>query len=139
MDGNVMRRSYLLARAYVFVCGVILILSTYTSQFVMPELYYDNGPVPPWHDRSVDMLVSLGYALLLLLPYRWTVSGWLFGVRLTLLIFVSLWLSYVVVTGIYGFIEGQKHWLIVPASGLILALAILAPGALIVKRRLANT
>jgi hypothetical protein len=138
MNNKVMRRSYLLARGYVFLCGVILILSTYVSQVVMPELYYDNGPVPTWHDRSFDILATLGYALLLLFPYRWSVRGWAFRVRLALLIMVSLLLSYVVITGMYGFMQGQKHWLIVPASGLILGLAILAPSALIVKRRLIN-
>ncbi len=135
MDSRVIRRGYLLARGYVFICGVILILSTYTSQVVTPELYYDNGPVPAWHDRSVDILAGIGYALLLLFPYRWSIRGWAFRIRLTLLIFSSLWLCYSVIDGIYGFMQGQKHWLIVPASVIILGLAVLAPSALIIKKK----
>ena len=136
MDRSVMKRGYLVARGYVFVCGVVVILSTITSQVLMPELYYDAGPMPPSRDRSVGILANLGYALLLILPYRWSVRGWAFRIRLTLLIFGSLWLSYGVVSGIYGFMQGQKYWVVVPASVLILGLAILAPGALVARRKL---
>jgi hypothetical protein len=131
-----MRRGYLLARGYVFACGVLLILSMFASQVMMPGLYYDAGPVPPWHERIVGTLAGLAYALLLILPYRWSTRGWAFRVRLTLLILASLWLALAGGSGLYGFMEGGKDWLIVPASVLILSLAILAPGALVVRRKM---
>ena len=101
----------------------------------MPELYYDDGPVPPWPARAVDVAIGLGYALLLVLPYRWSVRGWAFGVRFTLLVLTSLWLCYVVASGIYGLIQGEKHWLVAPTSVLVLGLAILAPATLVARRR----
>jgi hypothetical protein len=131
-----MRRGYLLARGYVFACGVLLILSMFASQVMMPGLYYDAGPVPLWHERIVGVIAGLAYALLLILPYRWSTRGWAFRLRLTLLIFASLWLAIVGASGISAFMEGGKDWLIVPASVLILGLAILAPGALVVRRKM---
>lgn len=131
-----MNRGYLLARGYVFACGIVLILSVYASQVVMPELYYDAGPTPPWSDRAIGTVGVLAYALLLVLPYRWSTQGWAFRVRLTLLVLASLWLAFAAASGIYSFMEGGKDWLIVPASVLIFALAILAPGALLARRKM---
>ena len=65
--------------------------------------------------------------------------GWAFRVRLTLLIFTSLWLAFATGTGLYGFMEVGKDWLIAPASLLILGLAILAPGALVARKKWIET
>jgi hypothetical protein len=127
---------YLLARGYVFACGIVLILSVYASQVVMPGLYYDAGPAPPWPDRAIGTVGGLAYALLLVLPYRWSTRGWTFRVRLTLLVLASLWLAFAAAGGIYSFMEGGKDWLIVPVSVLIFALAILAPGALLARKKM---
>jgi hypothetical protein len=136
MERSFMSRGYLLARGYVFACGIVLILSMYASQVVMPGLYYDAGPTPAWPDRAIGTVGGLAYALLLVLPYRWSTRGWAFRVRLTLLVLASFWLAFAAASGIYGFIEGGKDWLIVPASVLIFALAILAPGALLARRKM---
>lgn len=130
-----MRRGYLLARGYVFACGVVLVLSMFASQVMMPGLYYDAGPVPPWDERVVGVIAGLAYALLLILPYRWSMRGWAFRARFALLILTSLWLALVAGSGLYDFLEGGKDWLIVPVSVLVLALAILAPSALVVRRK----
>lgn len=125
---------YRIARAYVFTCGVVLMFSMFVSEAVMPELYYDNGPVPPWQERATHVSVSIGYALLLILPYRWSVRGWAYGARFMLLLLASLWLCSRAMSGISGILQGHTHWLIVPASILILGLAILAPGTLFARR-----
>ncbi len=135
VDRGVIKYGYLVARGYVVTCGIFMIFSMVASQALMPDLYYDNGPVPPWQDRVVGVSAGLAYALLLILPYRWSVRGWAFRVRLTLLLVASLWLCYGAATGMYGFIQGRKHWLIVPASVLILGLAILAPATLVARRK----
>jgi hypothetical protein len=134
-DRAIMSPGYLLARAYVLACGLFAISAVVASQGVMPELYYDQGPVPPWQNRIVDGSVGLAYALLLLLPYRWSVRGWAFHARLALLLLASLWLCYGVATGMYDLAQGRKHWLIVIASVLALGLAILAPATLVIRRK----
>ena len=128
-------RFYLLARGYIVVCGLFGVFAIYAGQVMTPTLYYDEGPVPPWTDRSLDIARNFGYALLLLLPYRWSMRGWFYRVRLALLIVASPWLAYAIATELYWLLQGRKHWLIIPASISILALAILAPSALVFRRR----
>jgi hypothetical protein len=134
MDGA-SRYGYLAARGYVLACGVFVLLATIASQALTAELYYDQGPVPPWQDRIIDVAAGLVYALLLILPNRWSPRGWLFKIRLTLLMLSSLWLCSRVAVGVYDLIQGRRHWLILPASAFALALAILAPVTLLAARR----
>ena len=134
MDGA-SRYGYLAARGYVLACGVFVLLATIASQALTAELYYDQGSVPPWQDRTIDVAAGLVYALLLILPYRWSPRGWRFKIRLMLLMLSSLWLCSRVAVGVYDLIQGQRHWLILPASVFVLALAILAPVTLIAARR----
>jgi hypothetical protein len=135
MDHGVFKYGYWAARGYVLACGVFVLLATIASQAFTKELYYDQGPVPPLQDRTIDVAVGLVYALLLMLPYRWSSRGWLFKVRLALLVLSSLWLCSRVAVGVYDLIQGRRHWLILPASAFVLALAILAPVTFIAQRR----
>ena len=123
------------ARGYLVACGLLVLFLTLASQVMMPELYYDQGPPPPWPERAPAVAGTLAYALLLILPYRWTLRGWSYRVRLALLIVTSLWLVYAVATGVHEVLLGRKHWVAVPASVFVLALALLAPGALILRKR----
>ena len=135
MDHGVFKYGYWAARGYVLACGVFVLLATIASQALTAELYYDQGPVPPWQARIIDVAAGLVYALLLILPYRWSPRGWLFKVRLALLVLSSLWLCSRVAAGVYDLIQGRRHWLILPASAFVLALAILAPVTLIAAKR----
>jgi membrane protein YdbS with pleckstrin-like domain len=126
---------YRLARAFILACGLLVLFLTIASQFMMTELYYDRGPAPPWPDRAPAVAGTLAYALLLVLPYRWSVDGWSYRIRLTLLLAGSLWLVVAIAIAVRDVLLGRKHWVAIPASLFVLALAVLAPVALILRRR----
>ncbi len=129
------RRAYRLARGYVLACGLLLILATLASQAVMPDLYYDAGTVPSWPERAAGAGAALAYALLLLLPYRWSGRGWLYRARLAVLLLFSAALVAIAGSMLLTFADGGRDWRMVPVAVAAFVLAVLAPGTLFARVR----
>lgn len=129
-----MSRLYLLIRGYVFACGLIIAVSTFVSHFILPELFFEAAP-PPFSEQLPFIVISFGYALLLLIPHRWTLHGPLFYGKLLLLLITSTYLAVISVVGFLDYLNGTKHWMIIPVSLCTMILAIGAPATLLIRRR----
>ncbi len=126
---------YWLMRTCVSACGLILILVVCSSPFFLPELYYDTGPIPPLSDQLFSIILGLGCAAVLLLPHTWTIRGWLYYVKLVLLIISSIVITFFSLVMIITFFEGGKSWVIIPVSLGLLMLAFSAPATLLMRKR----
>lgn len=112
---NKLTFGYLPLRIFVGGCGLLILFGILVTQGA-PGLFYDHGPIPPLNERLLDIVPQLIYASLLLTPHRWMVRGWLFYVKLILLLLFSLRLIGAGIDGILAYRDGGKDSLIVPTS-----------------------
>ena len=131
-------RAVILYRAarVVLILGALLWVFASISAYMLPELAYDEGPMPTQRQQQLDLARAIGVALLLAVPFRWTARGVPFFLRLIAVSLISLWILVAAARGLWGFVQGSKHWLVIPASGMFVVVAILLPLTLLTARKI---
>jgi hypothetical protein len=131
------RTIYWLIRIPLAAYGLLLV-ATVPVGLLFPEIVYSETPnVPPWQFvREIDLL---GYGLLLLLPHRWFMRVPLYILKLVFLSYGVFREFYMLATGVIGFVQGKKHWPIVPVALMLVLLALAAPLSIIMKKRIVNS
>lgn len=127
---------YWVVRAGVAVAGLLAILGTVVSHFVMPGLYYDHLPEPPpLREQLPSIAAGFGLGALLLLPHRLTMRPWLFWPRLTVSAAVGLFLVWAGVSAIAAGLRGGRDPAIFPAGVGFMLAGVSVPGSLWWRRR----
>lgn len=134
MNVNANRALYYPLRAALALLGLFLISSALLS-FLYPDIVHSESRRPVWQNTLLNAAFLL-YGLLLLVPYRRLTQSFMFPVALFVFALGVLWAAYACVSGLAGLVQGRKGWLILPLSGLFVALAVGAPVALMMRRRL---
>lgn len=134
---NSIRIAYRIARGAIVLAALLWVFSAVAGYLVLPELHYDDHrSIPPASERQLAFAGSLLGAILIAAPYRWTMRRWPFNIRFAAFCVLSLWLIRGAGFGLVGYLRGTKHWLVVPVSGALLAVAIILPLTLLVARRI---
>jgi uncharacterized membrane protein YhaH (DUF805 family) len=125
---------YYFLRAALALLGLFLVSSALFS-FLSPDIAHSESQRPTWQNTLLDVAFLL-YGLLLLVPYRWLRQPFLFPIALLVFALGILWAVYVGISGFVGLVQGRKSWLILPVSIIFVVLAMAAPTALMMRRRL---
>jgi len=126
---------YKILRVFLTLSGIIIVVFTYSSHFIMPGLYYDNSPIPPIKERILNAGLPFLYAILLIVPHRYTVNNLAFYIKMSLLLIASCWMVLTGLNGIIEYLQGGKHWGILLTSMVALAISAVAPFTLFTKRK----
>ncbi|MCM3871221.1 MAG: hypothetical protein ND895_11085 [Pyrinomonadaceae bacterium] len=121
---------YYLIRACLALLGLFLMTASVFSIFY-PDIVHSESSRS--YLRDVTLMV---YGGALLVPFRWLRRSFLFPLALLIFTLGVMWAVYASLPGVVGFIQGRKSWLILPVSAIFLVLAVIAPAALIMRRRL---
>jgi hypothetical protein len=135
---NLEQAMYLLLRLAVVGVGASIIFATIATDFMMPELYYDEMPgPPPLRERLPDIVLSFAVGLLLMVPNRWTSRGWMFWCRLGVYIILSgmlLWPAARLLLD--GIDPGKSRKAVFAATALYVFAAVAIPICFVWSRRI---
>lgn len=104
---------FFLVRAYFFLFG-LLYTSTGLVGIVFPDIYSEY--IGAQWKISIQSLFLSAIGLNLLLPFKYSASGYLLFLRNFLLCLAALHSLYIGIYGIFAYIQGDKHFLIIPFS-----------------------
>ena len=128
---------YFVMRIGMAGAGLLVVLATLSSHFLMPELYYDEAPgPPPLREQLPGILAGFGIGILLMVPHRWTQRSWLFWPRLAVYGLIAAFSLWRAIEGVLAGLAGGKSWHIFPASILIGCIGLALPLCLLWSRRL---
>lgn len=128
---------YWVVRVAIAGAGLLAVVGTLTSHFLMPELYYDEAPgPPPLREQLPAILSGFGIGILLMVPHRWTRRAWLFWPRLAVYGLIAALLFWRAIEGVRSGLAGGKSWHIFPASIVIACIGLALPLCLLWSRRL---
>ena len=99
-----------LLRIYIWSWGALIVVTSWCIFLVVHKEYFRDTAVPELWVRIILMTIFWVYALLLLLPYRRTLTGWLFVSRLTLLFLGSAWMIHSAAEHTFNYIDGVGDW-----------------------------
>jgi len=127
------RTLYYFLRACLALLGLLMVgLSLFSMLY--PDIVHSESSRPSWHSYLFDVALLL-YGLLLLVPFRWLKRPLVFPFAMLVFALGVLWAAYASLSGLAGLAQGRKSWLILPASAIFVVLAMIAPAALMVRRR----
>ena len=128
------RALYYFLRACLALLGLFLVASALAS-LLYPDVVHSEPSRPSWQNVFLDVAFLL-YGSLLLMPFRRLRQSPLFQGALLVFTLGVLWAAYAGLSGLVGLAQGRKGWLILPASAIFVVLALIAPAALLMRRRL---
>jgi hypothetical protein len=114
--------------------GLFLMLSSLLS-LLSPDVVHSESPRPFWQNALLDV-AFLVYGLLLLVPYRCLRRQVIFPVALHIFAIGVLWAAYISLSSLMDLAQGRKSWLILPVSIIFVALTLIAPIVLMMRKRL---
>jgi hypothetical protein len=91
-------------------------------------------PGPPVLSRLLSSLPSLAAGLVLLMPMRYFASGIGYRLLAAAYVLVCLATAALAISGIIGYLQGSKHWAVVPV-GLVLMAIVCGNGLLLLRAR----
>ena len=124
---------YYVLRAGLVLLGAYLVSLSLFS-LLLPDVLYSEAGRSSWPNR-LDAALML-YGLLLIVPHRWLNQPLVFPFALLVFALGIVWAAYVSISGLIGLVRGQQSWFSLPALIIFLLLALLAPVALMMHRRL---
>ena len=127
------RPLYYFLRACLALLGLFLVSSSLFS-LLSPDIIHSESTRPSWQNTLLDVALLL-YGLLLLVPYRWLRRRGIFPFALLIFAVGVLWAVYVSFSGLIGLAQGRKSWVVLPVSAIFVALALIAPVALMMRKR----
>ena len=127
--------AYWAIRGLAFTLGLACLSVFPLASLLLPELYFDSGPVPGLRERVLVLLPLLCYGALLVTPFRFGVATSWFQVRFSLLVLAAAWVVMASLDGLLGFLQGDRSALMVPMGLYLMASAAGAPAALLARRR----
>jgi hypothetical protein len=125
---------YYLLRAFLVLLGLFLRTSS-TLSILNPEIAHSESSDSASRNTLIDVCLLI-YGGVLLVPFRWLSRS--FTSPFALLGFAAgiLWAAYTGMTGLVGLMQSRKSWIILPVSAVFVLLALSAPLALAMRRRL---
>ncbi len=127
------RTLYYFLRASLALLGLLLVgLSLFSMLY--PDIVHSESSRPSWQSYLFDVALLL-YGSLLLVPFRWLKQPLVFPFAMLVFVLGVLWAAYAGLSGLAGLAQGRKSWLILPAAAIFVVLAMIAPAALMVRRR----
>lgn len=129
---------YFCIRALTFLIGIFAVISPLIS-LSMPTLVYDDLTyIPSTLEILVDASPRFLVGLFILVPNRIFLTRNLFLFRLLSLFAIGGYFLYIGTWGIYEFIYGNKHWMIVPTCIGFGLVGLALPYSIYLKRSLAK-
>lgn len=125
---------YYSLRMCLVLLGLFLVTTSVLS-FVFPTIFHSESAHSPLGDKILDFGL-LVYGALLLTPFRWLKRAYVFQVTLLVFTIGILWSVYTSFASIIGLLQGRQSLLILPVSATFFLLVLMAPGALLMRRRL---
>jgi hypothetical protein len=121
---------------YYFLRSCLALLGLFfLASLLYPDVVHSESSRPSWQNVFLDVALLL-YGSLLLVPFRWLRQSPLFPVALLVFTLGVLWAVYAGLSDLVGLAQGRKSWLLLPASAIFVVLALIAPAALLMWRRI---
>lgn len=116
-----MRLLRLLTRFFGVLVGVFLLLSGVLD--IVGFMPHSVEPQLPWTGRLLSTLPSLAGGMVLLIPMRQFAQGIGYTLLSAAYVILSLAATVLAIGGVIEYIEGSKHWAILPTVFVLLAIA----------------
>ena len=127
------RTLYYFLRACLALLGLLLV-GVFLFSLRYADIIHTESPRPSWQIYLFNLALLL-YGSLLLIPFRWLKRPPVFPFAMLVFALGVLWAAYAGISSLVGLAQGRKSWLILPAATIFVVLAIIAPAALVVRRR----
>ncbi len=125
---------YILIRVLTALLGIFLLFSPVLS-LMAPALVYDHLEVIPSRGQILlDSLPMILSGAFILTPNRFFITKKLYFFRVSIFTVLALFFGYRGVQGIYFFITGDKHWMIIPTSIVFIIVGICFPLSIYAKK-----
>lgn len=130
---NAYRVLYYLVRTCLALFGALMLMGA-VVRLLYPDIVYSESQRTLRLNVLLDVTFLI-YGSLLLAPFRWLIHRFVFPVAMVAFGCGILWMIYASAGSVTGVIQGRKSLLALPVAVIYVALSLVAPVTLLLRRR----